>query len=78
MRTGYDSPAYDQRPRTPKQPQPRHRYTIRRYAAYPRYWALYDPAGELIWLTVYKRGAEEVVRRLVTLAGVDSRCVVDR
>jgi hypothetical protein len=29
-----------------------------------RHWALYDGAGELICLTVYRRGAEEVRRRL--------------
>ena len=36
-------------------------YTIARY---DRYWAVRDPAGELVCLTVYKRGAREVVRRL--------------
>ena len=36
-------------------------YTItRRY----RQWEVRDPAGELVCLTVYKCGAEEVVRRL--------------
>jgi len=29
-----------------------------------RFWALYDEAGELICVTVYKRGALEVMRRL--------------
>jgi hypothetical protein len=29
-----------------------------------RYWEVVDPAGELVCLTVYKRGAVEVVRRL--------------
>jgi hypothetical protein len=29
-----------------------------------RNWAVVDPAGELVCLTVYKRGAVEVVRRL--------------
>jgi hypothetical protein len=67
MRTSYDSPSRDRGPRTPKASHSWHGYTIRPYAAYPRYWALYDPAGELVCLTVYKRGAEEVVRRLVTL-----------
>jgi hypothetical protein len=27
-------------------------------------WQVFDPAGDLVCLTVYKRGAEEVVRRL--------------
>jgi hypothetical protein len=31
---------------------------------YYRYWKVSDPAGELVCLTVYKRGAKEVVRRL--------------
>ena len=31
---------------------------------YGRYWALYDAFGVLICLTVYKKGALEVVRRL--------------
>jgi hypothetical protein len=29
-----------------------------------RWWEVRDPAGELVCLTVYKRGAVEVVRRL--------------
>jgi hypothetical protein len=29
-----------------------------------RYWQVVDVAGELVCLTVYKRGAREVVRRL--------------
>jgi hypothetical protein len=36
-------------------------YTIKRR---DRHWAVIDPAGALVCLTVYKRGAEEVVRRL--------------
>jgi hypothetical protein len=39
-------------------------YTIQLYPNYERYWALHDPEGELVCLAVYKRGAEEVVRRL--------------
>jgi hypothetical protein len=30
-----------------------------------RYWMVIDPVGELVCLTVYKKGAMEVVRRLV-------------
>jgi hypothetical protein len=29
-----------------------------------RYWMVIDPAGELVCLTVYKKGTMEVVRRL--------------
>jgi hypothetical protein len=29
-----------------------------------RYWMVIDPVGELVCLTVYKKGAMEVVRRL--------------
>lgn len=36
-------------------------YTITRCA---RHWEVRDPEGELVCLTVYKRGAQEVVRRL--------------
>ena len=36
-------------------------YTIARRA---RHWEVRDPAGDLICLTVYKRGAQEVIRRL--------------
>lgn len=36
-------------------------FTIDRYN---RYWQVTDPTGCLICLTVYKRGAKEVIRRL--------------
>jgi hypothetical protein len=36
-------------------------YTIGRHY---RYWEVRDPVGELVCLTVYKRGAKEVIRRL--------------
>jgi hypothetical protein len=36
-------------------------YEIQKYG---RYWAVIDSAGELVCITVYKRGAAEVVRRL--------------
>lgn len=32
--------------------------------AYTRWWEVRDPAGELVCLTVYRRGAMEVVGRL--------------
>ena len=31
---------------------------------YGRYWAIYDTEGVLICVTVYKKGAQEVIRRL--------------
>lgn len=40
-------------------PQPG--YTIEKW---DRSWKVLDPSGELVCLTVYKRGAVEVVRRL--------------
>jgi hypothetical protein len=33
-------------------------------ARYGRYWAVYDAGGALVCVTVYKRGAVEVARRL--------------
>ena len=42
-------------------PQPQPGYTIcKRH----RDWMVLDPRGQLVCLTVYKRGAVEVVRRL--------------
>ena len=38
-------------------------YTIRKYEG-TRFWQVLDPAGELVCLTVYRRGARELVRRL--------------
>lgn len=35
---------------------------IERYGS--RNWAVYDNSGELVCVTVYKKGAKEVVRRL--------------
>ena len=36
--------------------------TIRKYGG--RYWALYDDAGELVCVCLYKKDAAEVLRRL--------------
>ena len=36
-------------------------YTIQKYG---RFWAVYDPNACMVCLTVYKRGAIEVIRRL--------------
>jgi len=35
-----------------------------RIVKYGRYWAVFDPAGVLVCLCVYKKGALEVARRL--------------
>jgi hypothetical protein len=35
--------------------------SIRRYG---HFWAAYDDAGQLVCVTVYKKGAAEVVRRI--------------
>ncbi len=34
------------------------------FARYGRFWAVYDPVGGLVCVTVYKKGAAEVIRRL--------------
>ena len=39
-------------------------YTIQRRN---RHWEVRDPVGDLVCLTVYKRGAKEVVRRMTCL-----------
>ena len=36
-------------------------FDVRRYG---RHWEVRDPAGKLVCLTVYRRGAAEVIRRL--------------
>ncbi len=33
-------------------------------AKYGRHWAIYDPAGNLVCLCVYRKGAREVAARL--------------
>lgn len=43
-------------------PQAPPAYTIQRYG---RFWKVLDAAGELVCMTVYKRGAVEVVRKLM-------------
>ena len=43
-------------------------FEVRRYG---RHWEVRDPSGEIICLTVYRRGAAEVVRRL--RVGLDLR-----
>ncbi len=40
-------------------------YSVKRYKR--RTWAIYDQGGELICVTVYKKGAQEVKRRLENL-----------
>ena len=41
------------------QPQPGD--TIRKHS---RSWKVIDPAGQLVCITLYKKGAKEVIRRL--------------
>ena len=48
---------------TPQQNAQQPGYTVARYGK-SRYWAVVDAAGALVCVTVYRRGAEEVVRRL--------------
>ena len=43
--------------------EPHHGYTIEKEKK-SRWWKVLDPAGELVCLTVYRKGAREVVRRL--------------
>jgi hypothetical protein len=64
MRTGYGSPTPQRAPRKQGTRATYNGYIIQRYRSYARYWALYDSEGELVCLTVYRKGAEEVVRRL--------------
>lgn len=45
-------------------------YTI---AQRHRHWEVRDPAGDLVCLTVYKCGAQEVIRRLGLLEEADNR-----
>jgi hypothetical protein len=42
---------------------PKPGYTIQRKER-SRFWEVLDPTGELVCVTVYKRGAVEVMRRL--------------
>jgi hypothetical protein len=51
----------------PKEPTPEAAaqplYTITKQK-HSRWWEVRDPGGELVCLTVYRKGAREVVRRL--------------
>jgi len=38
-------------------------FTVKKHG-HSRFWAVYDPVGDLVCVCVYKRGAVEVVRRL--------------
>ncbi len=42
-------------------------FTIKKYGR--RAWAVYDHAGKLIVVTMYKKGAEEVVKLLKAVSG---------
>ena len=37
-------------------------FTVVKYGS--RYWAVLAPAGELVCVTLYRKGAQEVVKRL--------------
>ena len=54
-------------PRKPKEPAPvvaeKPTYTIIKQE-HSRWWEVRDPNDELVCLTVYRKGAREVVRRL--------------
>ena len=50
--------------------------SIRRYK-HSRYWALYDAASTLVCLCVYKKGAQEVQRRLARQEGKELRQDMD-
>ncbi len=39
------------------------------YEKYKRFWAVTDAAGQLVCLTVYRKGAQEVLRRLSAQEG---------
>jgi hypothetical protein len=63
MLSGYGSP-FGGRSRRARQKRVEYEnFTIEPYRA-SRHWAIYDADGDLVCLTVYKRGAEEVVRRV--------------
>jgi hypothetical protein len=47
----------------PARPEEQPAFTYRKRED-TRWWEVRDPAGELVCLTVYRRGAREVVRRL--------------
>jgi hypothetical protein len=49
------------RTQTAEAPAAQPGYTIEKW---DRSWKVIDPRGELVCLTVYKKGASEVVRRL--------------
>jgi hypothetical protein len=46
-------------------------YSITRYG---RYWAVHAPDEALVCVTVYQRGAREVVRRLQPVVDIAPRC----
>jgi len=41
-----------------------------------RYWAVYDKAGQLVCLAVYRKGALEVARRLIAAPTLGAPAVV--
>lgn len=55
--------ASGQKDNAPADTKPNPGYTVQKWGK-SRYWQVLDPQGELVCLTVYRRGAREVVRRL--------------
>jgi hypothetical protein len=51
----------EKKPAAPPAADPQRGYTIGRHG---RNWTVKDPAGQLVCITVYRKGALEVVRRL--------------
>ena len=51
----------EKKPAAPPAADPQRGYTIGRHG---RNWTVKDPAGQLVCITAYRKGALEVVRRL--------------
>jgi hypothetical protein len=63
MLRGYDPSRREPAPREVQRRVETDAHVIEPYRG-SRHWAVYDRAGEIVCLTVYKHGAVEVVRRL--------------
>ena len=51
-------------------------FTVTKHG-HSRFWAVRDPAGELVCLCVYRRGAVEVIRRLTCGGPAEAFCLRD-
>lgn len=56
---------WEPKPRKVSRPEEHAGYRLEAYGN-TRWWQVTDPSGELVCLTVYKRGGREVMRRLAT------------